>query len=924
MKGGERMSQEPYNHNDDLSNEASQMANNTGKKIGNVGKKAGKKIGKFLAKKALKAVAKAGAAVMKAVATALAPLIPYILAFLGIILVIVIGWYVLFEIRGATQTYSYQNDVEENETEYNDSGYRQAKNLSSQNEQIVQFYRYFGQRAYMQIVGDDNEELVFTEGEDAIRDYYKKEREFSINPNFLWALDTYGLKGKWFYPEQWIQPVHYNPDDLTLKSLVDDKGMLKAESTKYKELDVLELREALEKINQVTFSNLKLTAHAEVVKGKPYNATDEKVKGVWDYGFGSIFKYKEDEITKTVEGTITGRDEWNAGCKCVQTKAVNIPFSYTMDGYPEKIHLITRAITFVGETDFKYEKVKTQISGLQDGIGANNSDKNRVIIGTYDEYETVEYEVDVVDPQTGEVTTETRSYERFVQTHTLHEYRSGAVYETKPEEIDRETNDKGKDYAYDYLMNLSAWAPQSVMDKLHFEERVGTVIDVNLELGGATNSEKFLYVYQNYFDVISKYSAIYGVDPYVMVAIMTQESGGKTGHKDGPFQITGNGTRTVKAKNVLTGQYETHAVHNSSDRNNIEISARWAVMYLAGKIERFDGDVLKAIQSYNFDVGIIKDIAPHAYDTDEWMKYREQARAYYGKKHYGTDSRSVSYSCAPDADPGNKSLPVYGDVCYIEHVLQYYAGEQLKNVVSSPNDEMQVVKPGEDQDKKDSFLDKVKSFFGLKKPTYTLEEPRLKFTHQLSHREVDNFFKSVKTFDSKLLFSEIDESHEAKFWEDGYSDSARTTNMSHEEFIELVGQAQFITPLNMKNPPVTSHFGSRWGEMHLGTDVGVPIGTPIYAIADATVEKVDHYSTTTWGKYVRIKIDGTSYRALYAHLNDIYVTPGQSVKQGQLLGVTGNTGRSTGPHLHFEFWTSGSRSNAINPYHIVYQPHLFP
>ncbi len=85
-------------------------------------------------------------------------------------------------------------------------------------------------------------------------------------------------------------------------------------------------------------------------------------------------------------------------------------------------------------------------------------------------------------------------------------------------------------------------------------------------------------------------------------------------------------------------------------------------------------------------------------------------------------------------------------------------------------------------------------------------------------------------------------------------------------------------------------------------DIGAPVGTPIAAAADGVV--ITTKSPSGWnGGYGGLTIikHGNGSQSLYAHQSRIDVTPGQSVKQGEQIGLSGNTGRSTGPHLHLEF-----------------------
>lgn len=107
----------------------------------------------------------------------------------------------------------------------------------------------------------------------------------------------------------------------------------------------------------------------------------------------------------------------------------------------------------------------------------------------------------------------------------------------------------------------------------------------------------------------------------------------------------------------------------------------------------------------------------------------------------------------------------------------------------------------------------------------------------------------------------------------------------------------------------TSGYGMRWGRMHRGIDIAGPIGTPILAAAPGEVV-VAGWNSGGYGNLVKLKHPDGSL-TLYAHNNRILVRKGQEVDQGQQIAEMGNTGRSTGPHLHFEIHPPGR--GAVNP-----------
>lgn len=106
---------------------------------------------------------------------------------------------------------------------------------------------------------------------------------------------------------------------------------------------------------------------------------------------------------------------------------------------------------------------------------------------------------------------------------------------------------------------------------------------------------------------------------------------------------------------------------------------------------------------------------------------------------------------------------------------------------------------------------------------------------------------------------------------------------------------------------VTSCFGSRWGRNHNGIDLAVDSGTPVVASAKGIVIQAGWNDSYGISVYIEHE-NGTVTR--YAHLSEASVSVGQAVEQNQIIGLSGSTGRSTGPHLHFEIRVD---ENPVNP-----------
>lgn len=130
--------------------------------------------------------------------------------------------------------------------------------------------------------------------------------------------------------------------------------------------------------------------------------------------------------------------------------------------------------------------------------------------------------------------------------------------------------------------------------------------------------------------------------------------------------------------------------------------------------------------------------------------------------------------------------------------------------------------------------------------------------------------------------------------------SSTTSSGSSSSAASAAGPQDWVQPID--NPTFTSPFGPRWGRLHAGQDYAAPTGTPLKSMSSGTVVQAGEMSG--YGNTVDIEYwDGTVSR--YGHMDSIDVTVGQEVGPGDVVGRSGNTGRSTGPHLHVEIHPDG-------------------
>jgi murein DD-endopeptidase MepM/ murein hydrolase activator NlpD len=145
-----------------------------------------------------------------------------------------------------------------------------------------------------------------------------------------------------------------------------------------------------------------------------------------------------------------------------------------------------------------------------------------------------------------------------------------------------------------------------------------------------------------------------------------------------------------------------------------------------------------------------------------------------------------------------------------------------------------------------------------------------------------------------------------------YSSPVPMTGISVPSRMPLEGAA-LTSGFGMRTHPV---LGGR--RQHHGIDLAAPTGTPVYATADGVIGRADWYSS--YGLYISIN-HGGSMETRYAHLSRLAVAAGDNVKKGDLIGYVGSTGRSTGPHLHYEVRVEGIAVNPI-PYMVESEAQL--
>lgn len=149
---------------------------------------------------------------------------------------------------------------------------------------------------------------------------------------------------------------------------------------------------------------------------------------------------------------------------------------------------------------------------------------------------------------------------------------------------------------------------------------------------------------------------------------------------------------------------------------------------------------------------------------------------------------------------------------------------------------------------------------------------------------------------------------------DGYGtlslwDYGQITKENYYQTLEATGASSSCKPTGSYRNPTAGYKPhslfdptGRGGRIHYGVDVGGPLGDPVFA-ADGGVVTIDDHGNYSWGLHIRV--DHGESQTLYGHLSSVFVKQGDSVAKGDQIGTIGSTGKSSGPHLHFEVIVNG-------------------
>lgn len=939
---------------------------------------------KGMRKKGAKKAAPAAGRLIKLIAHSIISFIVKILtiglpAFLIMAAVFSVAFFVKYEFRGIEQEYDFRdpNELAEVEDE-KDRSNLVAEEINEENEIRRDFYKYFSGISYWQInTKEKQNELIGPYHKDAVKDYFGREKQFQLHPNFLYMLDEYEFDNKWQFPEQFIKPVayEYNPDGVKEdKNDYVDKGKeeRKKESQKNPEKNQTgEDKKKTLKLKPILDDSGEILVESHKRDTDTYKQLEEKEKSVSDYGLGTIFKYKEMKRAKVQSGVYIAKDVYNPQTQQVEKQQIDEAYEFDLPlDDPEPKYIIDELICMTGYMSFNYEEGRQLQEGVNEGESANEKDNVQKI--KYDE---------VVIEEINEEQSALLGYPvKTVTKIPLYKYRDtnlSGIYNVMDVPTEPDKEDYGFKYYVDYLDVFKTYIPGKVeidmsdridyneLRKIMEAEKEGSEAEQNspqkadfgsMAVGSKTDSTSFKNAMQ-YFNLAQKYGNQYGFDPYLIVAMMAQESGGNANAKGGGILQIQDKTTTF---NRDDGTKETY----TANPYNVESSIKYIAMRMGNNLKKYKGDYMLTMFSYNMGEGTANYILknhPDAYKNGTWMDYREEARAHMAAKSGYAGRKSASQHCIPQGK-AQGSGGLWGDTCYIENVLRYYAGNGAAASGPTTSGSGGIAQPGQEGSLLSSqtgqaqtgggtgggllnsivgkitnatkfvgsklirgvetFVSKFKDFWDKFVINYEEEYPCFVFQKSLNIDESEDIRKMAKTYSTMELFSEIgieDKEEAETMMDDGFFENYTGLDASMGamfgglgggtgEYGEFCGYGGYVPPIS-GSVPISSPFGWRVHPIkktrkhHDGVDIPKPKGTPVMVSKSGKVS----YASVMGGYGKVIFVDhGNGEQTRYAHLSEILVSVGQQVETGQIIGKVGTTGMSTGNHLHFELRVNGS------------------
>lgn len=862
-----------------------------------------------------------------------------------------------------------------------------------------------------------NGDPILAEYSEELRDSSNLESQFLLSHELLWQLDEYLHDKKFKYPESFLKPLYHEEiktgDQTTfkLKDLTNDKGELVAESNVYDENGnrTNEKTEGVWDYGLAPIISYKTyledSRYEYDVMGKAYSYSYTLPDGaVLAEGQDATFTGRETVLLTESDARNYKKDDEYLDYKFVHMIDQVLTFvgtftpqiDYNWSRNPQAVDTFVEPKVDKEKTkeyDITFEKMvpkttsqgrrfksvmvrKKKIAEVVEGcyrIDRNDPDYKYVLYQTCGEkgvlaqsdlpftFKDVLVKKTVTEPVKVTVTEEI-TYNKYLA-EVKPQYRG------EPQVSDF----KGGRYLQDFMYYYETYVPETVMSDLDLSNRVTQdpeklqeIIDSYQSLqstGGFLNSGEGKEVgafsqgaYDNayrYLDLFKKYGAMYGVDPYLLLAKAAQESSGDhesnlTGNAaiglmqiERPGRTDGTGVSQATAYNHQTKKTETVKVclGNSNTPSgclnvyNLEENIRVGAMQLAQRYERFNGHHMLALQSYNFgEGGIKKTVEVCGFNIDQVKQ-----------DQYDLDWMSCRQTLYNNPGLVNRSdLKTYGDPVYIENVLKFYNNPETNNhlVYTDKNgnthrfDTSKInveggggalfSSTGSASSSNGGFLSSVGNFLKhhFSKVTSSLASFFTDVPEQfeLPEKDTKHFDANLTPFELKTMETMIfamkdqvnmDQIGEVtdEMWKERYSEVfVNHSSLSHQIGDGYSGDvdpyfngtARTPLPLEMTPTFIYTYRSMIQGSHNYGVAVNASPGTQIHAIYDGTILSIKDEGGF---KGYSIKIQHTNgLVSQYSNLDksSIKVKEGESVRKGDVIGSVAASKNPTQQFFHFE------------------------
>ena len=858
--------------------------------------------------------------------------------------------------------------------------------LSPANAAAYNFYRLMSDKSYYQYNVDGSGKLVRADSPDYITDYYNREKLLKLNYNFLYCLDYYGIGNEIVYPEQFIQPVAFNKEDMSLKNLVDENN------------DV------------VVKSNADLTGKTD----------DLTMKSVMDYGFGTVATYKQAEKKLTYHLVSTKEDYYDETTGEIKVRYYEEPIVNDIEASAESIYLLDEAVTFGGDIKFCYKNNESK-KGIVNGITSDpNQPYDKILIGNYfyaygfatkPVFEKIEYEDgyltleqldeylennEGINKNSLYYSTRTRI---FKDDGTRLSISETDIFEIKNYFVPSEEIDESSEfYGYDSFEDLTTYLSDNdgYVYKRTLDSKAGE--KEYLAANGYTGFtllyayDKPLYQYRDTYEsgIIESVPVEDPLTPYIINDIgykymyeylenleikisdernrtysmikdinsasasvyqydTVSNSGSASGSALAYIELiapmaqkemreAGLLASVTMAQCILEGGFPGHSNSNlASEYNNcfgLTAGADWngPVINLTSTVDA--GTPNEYTETHNFCV---------FESLEDCFEYRSKflwnvrtADGYRYRDCVGvTDYREAitliinGGYCSNDHDYIGKICRIIESYNLTQYDTEEWNGVQPEYATSlssnnSENNRINVYSTGlSDEDKEifRNFYEFYEENTSWKKKSIILTDSKIKdiiiytdnFNNDSRYDEAKDYLSDIKVFDNNFIgISYVDEMSESQY-------------ISLEEIGAIVGNIEIAKPILADTIRVTSLYNMHRDDpvytgqvnAHHGTDISVSIGTNLYSMTSGNVIAAGYGGEA--GYYITISSNEADVTFVYKHLNDYSVSVGDYVEAGQLIGHTGNTGKSTGAHLHLELRSQGNSCNNIEILKAIYE-----